>query len=159
MYCVWQTVKTPTIISNSPVFSAHKITSNDVDRTYGTYGGEILWDFWWGNQSEISHLWGLDIDSRIILKFVKVNQSHYRPEVSRGFQEIKFPSLLDNGPGWWYRCQPFPPTAFYPQEILLVLISVRGWVDPRTIVRSEGFYINEKFQWNHLESNQRPSDL
>ena len=29
----------------------------------------------------------------------------------------------------------------------------------RAIVRSEGFYVNEKFQWHQLGSNQLPSDL
>ena len=33
--------------------------------------------------------------------FIKVNQSHYRPEVPRGFREVKVPRLRVNGPGWW----------------------------------------------------------
>jgi len=32
---------------------------------------------------------------------VKVNQSHYRPEVPRGFQEVEVPRLRGDGPGWW----------------------------------------------------------
>ena len=46
----------------------------------------------------------------------KVNQSHYRPEVARGFQEVKVPRLRDSGPGWWEGCQPYAPAAFTPRK-------------------------------------------
>ena len=38
-------------------------------------------------------------------------------------------------------------------------ISVRGWVDCRAIVQSEGFVRQWKMHWHWLGSNQRPSDL
>jgi hypothetical protein len=65
--------------------------------------------------------------------------SHYRPgqaqRVPGGWGSQNFKTL---GTWKWYGCQPYAPAAFNPQQRFLVLISVRGWVNPRAIVRTEG---------------------
>jgi len=106
-------------------------------------------------------------DSRNLLHLKKVwnisehnqNQSRYRLGVAQ-----RVPGSYGSQISWqWHglvvRLSASCTGCLYRQEMLLVLISVRGWVDPRAMVRSEGFYVNEKFQWHQLGFNQRPSDL
>jgi hypothetical protein len=39
---------------------------------------------------------------------------------------------------WRQGCQPYAPDAFYPEEVSWYSFLLRGWVDPRAIVRLEG---------------------
>jgi hypothetical protein len=78
----------------------------------------------------------------------EVKQSHFRPG-----QALRVPR------GWGFQISRHlahegvrsvrPTSRLYPQEIFLALISVRGWVNLRAIVRPEGIQIgNVSFRWS-----------
>jgi hypothetical protein len=81
-----------------------------------------------------------------------------RPRRPIGLWEVEAPTFSRYSAQRWRWGQLYAPAALLPLGRFLVLISVRGWVDPRGRMRLEGL---EQLKINspRRESNPQPSGL
>ena len=87
-----------------------------------------------------SKLFGRHVNTWLLprMQYIKVKQSLYRPGQALRVQEVRAPRFQYNRQMKLVRLSALRTVRLYLQEIFLVLISVRGWVEPRATVRPEG---------------------
>jgi len=75
----------------------------------------------------------------------------------RGFQEVKVPRFQTQQHRMVVGCEPYTPAAFTARKYSWYSFLLEAESTSRAIVRSEGFYVNEKKSTN--TSWDRTSDL
>jgi hypothetical protein len=81
-----------------------------------------------------------DTTTRLRFRVLWVKQSYYSPGQALSVQKVEAIRFQDNRHMKLLRLSDLRTDRLYTQEIFLVLISIRGRVKPRAIVRPEGLY-------------------
>jgi hypothetical protein len=119
----------------------------------GLCTGDVMCLLWGKNWNCVYYL-----EEFQCLKGKKVKLSMYRPWRPLGLRELRLLPFQTFSSHMVARSSDLHAGRFLPPGKFLVLISVRGWVDPRAIMRMEGLGTLKKI---HLirDSNRWPSSI